>query len=369
MLKLFFWLGLLVAAALLGQQILEGTGYLLLVLPNGKTSIQMSFWLGVGLLLASWLALVFLLKLLSFLSQPLVGIKRQLSQKKLFKTTQLTLKGLENLALGNWKTAEKQLAKAAKKHHQLISLIAAAHAAYLQGKIETSAAYLQTAEQHHPKSKTSIELSQIRMLLDHNQQEQALASLVRLHTALPKNKLILRLLAGLRLELKDFEPLIELLPQLKKYQALNQQEFTELETSAYEGYFNEVNLAAYPEKLSQAKAYWHQLPSHLTKQEELIMIWLQQLVSAQQLEAAEQLLTKSLKNSWSAGLITQLGLLPASPNCKKHLVLAQSWLKKRPNDAALLHCLGRISQKLQQWEEALDYYLASHKIRPQQSLS
>lgn len=367
--RLIFWLLLLVAVALLGQQLLEGSGYLLLVLPNGTTSIQMSFWLGVSFIFASWLVLIFLLKLVSFLGQPLVGIKRQVAQKRLIKSSRLTLSGLEDLTTGKWKTAKKKLIKAAKRNHHLINLVAAANAAYLEGKYEESTQLLQEAEKKHPKSKISIDLTQIKMLLDQGQQEQALASLVRLNESLPKNKLILRLLATLRLNLGDFEPLIEQLAKLKQHQALSQQEFISLEEKTYLGYFANLNLANQPDKLPSALSTWAKLPTKLATNETLILAWLKQLVAAQQLEEAEHLLTSSLKHSWSAKLITQLGLLPASPNCNKHLVLAQNWLKKRPNDPELLHCLGRINQKLQRWEAAIDYYLASHRIKPSHQLS
>lgn len=368
-LRIIFWLAALVAIAALGQQILTGSGYLLIVLPNNTTSIQMSFWLGIGLVFASWLVIIFSIKLLSFLSQPLVGIKRQLAQKKLLKSNRLTLSGLEDLTTGNWKTAKKKLVKAAKRNRHLINLVAAANAAYLEGKPEESSRLLQEAEKKHPKSKISVELSQVRMHLDQRQYEQALASLVRLNLALPKNKLILRLLAQLRCFLQDFEPLLDLLKQTKKQQVFSPEEQAKLELEAYQGYFTHLNLTDQPEKLDKAKSIWANMPANLVAQEQLILIWLNQLVSVKQLEEAEQLLTTSLKNSWSASLITQLGLLPPSPNCKKHLVLAQNWLKKRPNDPELLHCLGRINQKLKRWEIALDYYLASQKLTSSHELN
>lgn len=367
--RVIFWLILLLATAFLGKQILHGKGYLLLILPNGTTSIQTSFWLALSFVLLSWLVVMLLTQLISWLHQPFANLKRQLAQKKLLKSSRLTLTGMQNLALGNWKLAKKQLTKAANKHNKLLNLIAASNAAYFEGKLEESSQFLKQAEETRPKNKIVVELSQLRMLLDTQQDEQALASLVRLTKQLPKNKLLIRRLALLRLQLNDYEPLIQQLASLKKQQIFSEAEFTELERNTFKGYFSNLNLIEQPEKMAKANHYWASLSSNLIANEELVLIWLEKLVAAKQLDLAESLLISSINSSWSAKLVNQLGLLPLSPNDKKLVVVAQNWLKKRPNDPELLHCLGRLNQKLKNWQAALDYYLASQKLAPNEILN
>jgi len=83
---------------------------------------------------------------------------------------------------------------------------------------------------------------------------------------------------------------------------------------------------------------------------------------------AEQLLNQSLKDTWSAKLVEQYGLLPKEAEPKRRLLEAEQWLKERPNDPVLLHALARISQQQSLWGKALEYYQASYQLEVKDQL-
>lgn len=360
--RIIFWLAPLIGVTSLGQQILEGAGYLLVILPNGLTTIEMSFWLGVGFIVASWLVVLIFSQFLLWIGQPFASFKRERAHKKLLKSSNQTLVGLNLLATGQWGTAKRRLTQASKNHHSLVNLLAAAQAAYYEGNLEESTSLLKDAEAQQKTSPIGVELTQARMLLEQNQQEQALASLMRLYQVQRNNPIVLRLLAKLRLDLSDYEPLIDLLPELKRHKVFTNDELDTLQLAAYQGFFASSNLVDNAEKLAKAKRLWPSLPLDIQQNEALIANWVDSLLKAEEVEAAENLLINSLKNNWSSALMNQLSQLSVNNDSKGQLALAQNWLKKRPNDAELLHSLGRISQKLEMWDNALEHYLASHKL-------
>lgn len=363
--KVLAGLTVLVVAVLLGQQLIKGSGYFLLVMPDGVTSIEMSFWVALALLLLSWLAAAWLLHLLGWLVHPLRGIQSYQQKFKSQRALQATAKGLADLALGRWRQARKRLVKAAKHSGiPLVNYLAAAQAAYYEGKDAEVETLLKAASSQGAEAAVSVDFIQAKMQLQLGQYEQALATLVRLHARVPKHPEILRLLKDAHLALEDWKPLAKLLPALHTAKAATPEELAILEKQIYLGWFTEPQL----EDLTQLKNIWNQLPPALKKDEQLVLTWLQVLLARSELNAAEQLLYHSLKESWSSQLIERYGLLPAEIEPKRRLLMAEKWLKERPYDARLLHALARISQQLSLWKQALEYYQASYQLESTEEL-
>lgn len=360
----------LAGAVLIGQQLLKGTGYLLLVLPNGTTSIEMSFWTGLVLLLASWFVAAWLLHLIGWLAHPLRGLKDRHLRFKSQRALKLTVKGLVELSQGRWRKARKLLARVAQDSGApLVNYLAAAQAAHYEGREEDVEVFLQAAENSTPAAGVAVDFLQARIQLDKGYYEQALATLVRLREKVPYHPVVLRQLRDVHLALRDWKPLIQLLPDFRRYQISSPEELSYLERRVYLGRFDELLRDAHrSDKLEAIKELWEGLPSRMKLEEELILAWLRLLVKEGELGLAEQLLSRSLKDRWSAKLIEQYGLLPKEAEPKRRLLEAEQWLKERPNDPVLLHALARISQQKSLWRKALEYYQASYQLEVKDQL-
>ncbi|MBE0506414.1 MAG: heme biosynthesis protein HemY [Marinospirillum sp.] len=368
--RLLLLLLVLALAVLAGQQLLKGTGYLLLVLPDGKTSIEMSFWTGLTLVAASWLVAAWLLHLLGWLSHPLRDLKSRHQRYKSQRALKLTVKGLVDLAEGRWRKARKLLSRsAADSGAPLINYLAAAQAAHYEGKEEEATRLLQAAEVSTPDARLAVDFTQARIQLDQGHYEQALATLVRLHQKVPNHPLVLRQLKDVHLALRDWKPLIQLLPELARYRVCLAGELEQLERQVYQQRFDELlKEIRQGDNLLAVKDLWEQLPSRLKSEAQLVLAWMRVLLKQKEYSLAEQLLKRSLRDHWSAELIEQYGLLPPEAESKRRLLEAEKWLQERPNDAGLLHALGRISQQLGLWGKALEYYQASYRLQASDQL-
>lgn len=360
----------LALAVLAAQQLLKGTGYLLVVLPDGNTSIEMSFWTGLILLAASWLVAAWLLHLLGWLSHPLRGLKDKHRRYKSQRALKLTVKGLVDLAEGRWRKARKTLSRsAADSGAPLINYLAAAQAAHYEGKEEEATRFLQAAEISTPDARLAVDFTQARIQLDQGHYEQALATLVRLRQKVPNHPLVLRQLKDVHLALRDWKPLIQLLPDLARHQVCLAGELEQLERQVYLQRFDELlKDVRQSDNLLAVKELWEQLPARLKSETQLVLAWMKVLLKQQEYALAEQLLKRSLRDHWSSELVEQYGLLPVEAESKRRLLEAEKWLQERPNDAVLLHALGRISQQLGLWGKALEYYQASYRLQANDQL-
>ncbi|SFC31593.1 HemY protein [Marinospirillum celere] len=368
--KGLFILLILALAVLAGQQLLKGSGYLLLVLPDGSTSIEMSFWTGLILLIVSWFLAAWIFNLLGWLSHPLAGLKQKRERYQGQKALKLTVKGLKELAEGHWRKARKLLVKSAKHSGaQLINYLAAAQAAHYEGRAEEAEKLLRAAAETTPEANLAVDFSQARIQLDHGHYEQALATLVRLHQKVPNHPLVLRQLKEVHFALADWKPLMQLLPEFRKYRIFSDRELDLLERQVYLRRFDELLRSAPKEAAFKAiRELWDTLPARLKTEDELVLAYSRVLVKHQKASDAEQLLKRTLRHHWSPSLVEEYGLLPEQAEPKRRLLEAENWLQERPNDAVLLHSLARISQQLGLWGKALEYYQASLRLEAKEQV-
>jgi HemY protein len=76
---------------------------------------------------------------------------------------------------------------------------------------------------------------------------------------------------------------------------------------------------------------------------------------------AETVVHTALEQTWDDALVELYGRI-VSNDVARQLIVAESWLKARPNDAGLLLCLGRICLMNQQWAKAREYLEVSLRL-------
>jgi HemY protein len=166
----------------------------------------------------------------------------------------------------------------------------------------------------------------------------------------------LRLLGRAYLGQQDWPSLIALLPRLKKRRAAAGRELADLEYQAYLGLLQEAPAA-------ELKKTWASLPAEQRKRESVIECYGRLLLEAGDDLEAEKVLTKAIKRSWDGRLVAQYGRIRGRDPARR-LKQAESWQKAHPEDASLLLCLGRLSQRNDLWGQARDYFEASHRLQP-----
>ncbi|WP_461517470.1 heme biosynthesis HemY N-terminal domain-containing protein [Porticoccus sp.] len=368
--KLLLWIVLVASlGGLLAWQMSETSGYVLIAL--GNHTVEMSLWTLLLLLLLLWA----LLRLLAYLFRVMVEpgkklVKESLSGRKT-RNRNRTDRGLLQFIEGRWDQAQRNLTRAAKHADMpLLNYLAAANCAFESGDQEEVNRLLVKAEESAAGGELAIGLVQARMHLRDQHYEEALAILRRLHTSAPDHPLVLRMLANAHRGLQDWQSLEKLLPDLRRFKVYDKQSLEQLSVEVYVALMSDLAVRAKrsgsTEDTQKLVKLWQDLPKDARSQKRVQGAYIQNLFKLGEAGQVEGLLRKALKSSWDDELVRLYGLVDGG-DIKKQLLVAEGWLRERPNDPVLMLTLGRLSVKNQLWGKARDYFESSlaFKVQPE----
>jgi HemY protein len=348
-------------------QMLESSGYVLIAF--GNYTIDMSLWTLVLLILVLWVLVRLLMYLLRVMVEPGQKFLRNRVSVRQQRYRKRTAKGLLQFIEGRWRQARNSLKRAAKYSDMpLVNYLAAANAAYELGDKEDANRLLVKAEQVAPGGELAIGLAQTKMYLHDERYEEALAILQRLHQSSSDHPLVLRLLESAHRGLNDWRSLEKLLPDLRRFKVYDKPTLLRVESEVYSSLM--LDLA------SQAKGsgnagdtealiqLWQEMPKAIRADKQVLLSYISSLHQLGKSNLAESLLRKSLKTSWDDALVRLYGLV-GGDDPQKQLIIAEAWLRERPNDPELMLALGRLSQRNQLWGKARDYLESSLALRAQ----
>ena len=325
-------------------------------------SVETSLAFGIVALILSVSLVHLVVRLLRGLWRLPYSMQRY-SQTRRFDTSRKLLnQGLIDLAEGRFDQAEVNLIKMVEfSESPLLHYLAAARAAQLQGKHDARDSYLKAAHEARPEAEIAIGVTQAELQLEHQQNEQSLATLNHLRDIAPRHDYILMLLARVYTELEDWSSLVDLLPEIHKKKLFKESKLKEMEHKGYKGYLHEA--AAKSDRQALEKA-WSIIPKSLQADPELIIDYVG-LLSRQDFSAqhAEQLVVNALNRQWDDRLAEIYGLFSAS-NVNEQLKQAEKWLADYDQNEHLLLALGRICIRAKLWGKAQGYLEASIGVSP-----
>ncbi|MGD8574328.1 MAG: heme biosynthesis HemY N-terminal domain-containing protein, partial [Gammaproteobacteria bacterium] len=171
------------------------------------------------------------------------------------------LRGMIDMAEGRWRDGERNLLRYVRySETPLLNYLVAARAAQLQDEHERRDQYLRKAYEETPSATVAVLLTQAELQLAHRQFEHALATLRRLKEISPNHGFALKLLARIYRELGDWEPLRDLLPELRRSRAMNAEELERLELQATHALMERAAARADGTALNEL---WRELPRRL----------------------------------------------------------------------------------------------------------
>jgi len=270
-------------------------------------------------------------------------------------------RGLLALSEGDWRTAEKALAKSTSTEGRTTArYLAAAQAAHGQEAGERSDYYLEQADSGGRKRRFLVELTRARMLMESGRRADALPLLRELSQRRPNHPQVLELLARCLEELGELDELQELLPRLLRKDVLNDEQAAALR----------VRIARY--RLTGAadgealQAAWRALPRALRREASVIAVFAERAGSLERAELAEKVLREALKQDWEPKLVLRYGD-PGAGDAAQRLKQCEKWLQSHPDDAALHMALGRLCAGQELWGKARSHLIRSLEIEPSAS--
>ncbi|MCK7548987.1 heme biosynthesis HemY N-terminal domain-containing protein [Marinobacter koreensis] len=366
-LLLIILLALLIGTGLaLGLQ--YDLGYIRISL--GHYLVETNFWVGLGLFIALVGLAVVGINLLRRFRRGTGLVATWLARSNERRARRRTTQGLLALAEGNWPRARKLLTSAASRADTpLINYLAAAQASFESGDHEAVDDLLRKAFESTPGSDLAVGITQAQLQLAGNRLEQALATLIRLRKQSPNHPFVLKLLKNTYFRLEDWRELAKLLPELKKRNVIPEDELHELEREAWHNLLEQAAEECRRQRKDNPDAslepltrLWDELPGFLRRDEHTIRDYARLLAGLGDEGQAETLLRKVLRNHWSDELINLYGRIEGhKPD--EQLLLAEQWLKDRPNNAELLLALGRLSLRNELWGKAREYFETSLRLR------
>jgi HemY protein len=382
----------LIIAVSLALMAIENPGYVLIAV--GPWTVETTLALSVIMAILAFAAVYYTIRFVSRMLGVPGGVRHWRQRRRERKAMVSLTRGLIDLAEGHWQRSEKQLLKNVNDGHApLLNYLAAARAAQAQGADQRRDNYLKQAHESVAGADIAVGLTQAELQLQHNQLEQALATLRHLQQLSPKHAQVLTALAKLYEELGDWEHLLELMPSLRKRNVFSGEEIETLSRKSYLALFkmqtvvkgNDVlnSSTANAENIKHLKDLWERIPKHFRENEKMLLCYVQRLVecgetdhleplirsAVQRLvecgetDHLEPLIRSALKNNRSEALVYCYGLV-TSADYNHHLSMAESLLIGHENDAVALLTVGRLSLRDKLWGKAQSYLEASVNSHP-----
>lgn len=269
--------------------------------------------------------------------------------------------GLIDLIECNWDNAEKNLLKDVDySETPLLNYLGAARAASQQNKFDARDQHLKAAHATAEKADVAILLTQADLQLNHRQTEQALATLSRLRQVAPRHGYVLKLLSRLHHQLREWDKLAEILPELRKSRVLTNEQLDSLEVDTYKGILEQASKNQIDSTLSDA---WNALPKVLRKDSRLSSVYISAVISKGETKEAEQLLRTSLNKHWDENLIALYGQLQLEDS-NQLLAQCEGWQSKHPNSPNLVLALARLNRNERLWGKSEEFYRRSIEVAP-----
>ncbi|HJN49350.1 MAG: heme biosynthesis HemY N-terminal domain-containing protein [Pseudomonadales bacterium] len=344
----------------LGTMMNKGPG--LVLISYGGTTLQTSLWVMLIALTLSVLLTFVVIRLLRlpFTTGSNLNIWR--SDQKRSKARSQTIKGLINLAEGNWLRASRYLSLSAESSDTpLLNYLGAARAVHELDDSVKRDEFLRIAHECTPEAELAIGITQAQLQLSRGQWEQCLATLKRL----PAKPYVHKLLKQVYLELKDWQSLWAILPDLRKSKLESAEELERLEKEVAAHLLTELlangDLKDNSAEIGLAREIWKKLAATSKQDDSLVNLYVQCLFRMGAEDEAERLIKNTMKSDWSDKLVELYGTLSGNDQ-KSRLKTAESWSKKHQHNAKLMICLGRLSLANNEKGKAKKYFESSLEL-------
>jgi len=349
----------LVVGGAVGTLMAHDPGYVLVTYDD--MSLETSLWFALFALIAGY----FMVRVFIGISMRLIrsgaGVAAWQQNRRKRVAQARTIRGLLLVGEGDWTGARKALlADAEQAESPWINYVGAARAANEIGDAGQRDALLQKAGESTPGSTLALTLTQAELQMSAQQYAPAVETLLKAKAASPNNPRVLRMLAECHERIGDWQSLLVLAPELQRRSVFGADALRESLLRWSIGYFEHPPAGTVADVAQQLIARWNGLDKDLRADPRVVAAYANALIAAGANDEAESTLSKALRQQWNERLIALYGRVRVE-RTDRQIGAAEGWLKTRPNDAALLLALGRITLVNRDWAKAREYFEASLK--------
>jgi HemY protein len=273
------------------------------------------------------------------------------------KARRATLGAMLAFAEGRYAKAERLAAQALNSDDSpLINALLAARAAHEQRNFRARDEYLARAERLSPDDGIARLMTQVDLLLDGREVQQALPLLKQLKELAPKHAGVLRLDLKAQQQAKNWDQVLATLVQLEKREAIEPPQAEQLRINAHI-----ENLKRKGHVAEALTEYWEKMPSADQVNGKIALTAAKLFLGLGGTKQAREVIEQSLDKQWDGALVELYGQC-ADRDVVKQIERAENWLKSHSKDPALLLALGRLCARQELWGKAQSYIEASLSV-------
>ena len=348
----------LVLGALFGSLMVKDAGYVLISYDNA--TFETSVWFALfGLLIVLGIGYT-LFAIVRRLIHGRSNVSTWFQRRRVRGARKQTVQGLLQMAEGRWAEAKKALEGSVDgSETPLINYLNAARAAHELDDVDERDRLLRLAHETTPGSRFAVGLTQAELQRNKGQWEQCLATLIRLRSDSPRHPQVLAMLLECYKQLEDWESILGLVPDLKKNKVKDPAELDAMLTDVWSRRLAASRGSA--DAARHAENTWKAVPKDLKKHPGVVLQYVKLLDAAGNANQAEAVLRTSIGADFRDDWVELYGRIN-SDQVSEQLIVAERWLKERPNNPVLLLALGRLSLMNEQWGKAREYFEASLRL-------
>ena len=354
---LFWFLGLLVFAVVVGVAGKFNTGYVQIVYAPYRVEMSLSFAIVSATL--GFFALYAVLRL----TAAALGLPAQVRAYRLRRTRNRArgslYQAMNAYFEGSYARAEKLAASALKlRESPGVSAVIAARSAHELGRFDQRDAYLETAEHAGPEADLLRLVTQAELLLEERDSTQALQVLRVLRERAPKNVHAMRLELKSQVQARNWDQVLAILGLLRRADAIDTVSAEQIRLNAYE-----ENLRLMTHDRRAFLDYWARIPSSDRAALRLAVAGAGHMVDLGLHDEARALIERAVDREWQTELVALYGEAIGT-NRLGQIETAERWLVDHPTDASLLLALGKLCAREGLWGKARSYLEASIAVEP-----
>lgn len=357
MIRLIFLFLILGAGLFVGTQFSGQQGYVLISIANKTIEMSVTTMaIFVIALLAALFGLEYLFKKLIYASSTTWN---WFSVRKLKHSRRYTNEGIIKLLEGDWKGAEKKVTRWANHHDMpLLCYLVASQAAHEQGNTAERDKYIELASQQED-SLLAVELTKAKQQISESNYEAAFDTLSNLKGLHPNNTAVLGLLKATYMQLKLWQPLLELTPKLVKHKLMTADDQRDLEQKAQCGLLHDVAQQQGSEGLI---SHWNKLSRKQKQSSHLVSCFVKQLIAR---KADSEAFTVIKENIAKNGANELYMLLPELNLADHHpvVVMLERAISKDSGNAEAHSALAQFYLREQKWAEAQSHFEKALALR------
>lgn len=241
----------------------------------------------------------------------------------------------------------------------LLCYLVAAEAAHEQGKTQKRDHYFELAAEQQD-SELAIGLTKGKQHMTDGNFASAFDILSSLTHSHPNNPRLLTLLKTCYIQLGCWQPLLDLLPNLKRVKGVEKDEYHKLLVMGHSGRIAEL---ATQQGIDGSIRYWDKLPKSLKGESQIIVAFVSELIN----RGADATAITVLKEATQRNPIAELlNIYPTLNITDWHPVIShlKSLQKRYSDNGDLDSVIGQILMTEGKWSEAQGYFESALKIRP-----